>query len=272
MSDTKELNPSTNIIEYLRTNNEAVVTVLFDRVLDVYKSEAERTNAIDNKAIGLFTFIAAFISAIFIFINYIYGLEAIKIPNELRSLIKWVVVVISAFLAIATYFLFESVRVRSGFRAPGEKDLFEAIQECDGHPEIGNKDSTQSAHTYKRYLVEHYWKITQSGIDQNEKKATCLFRSQVIVFTCLLGLIAILISIVVSSKDMKQDQIQQPTEVKTSAEKPSTSSASTQITSSTDRPAPLKASSDGRTTQLNEGKPPALKPSTQGRKTFDSVD
>lgn len=264
------------ISESLCTENKEIIKEIYSLSLKSYYDEGDRSKHLDSKASALFGFVGASLSAIFATLGILANPKH-KLFSTILSegyLYCIIAVVITMGLALAT--LFYTVMVTNNWRAPGEEDLFKSIPKYDGHIANDSTNSEKSAHDYKRFLTEHFWKLYKTCFSVNERKAKSLFWAQILIFTGLMFLIGIIIFIVIDFSTMStENTTDTQAKIETPAVKPENNSGrpqplpiSSQGTSATrelnQRPTPLMASSEGRNVHLSEGRPEPIKPSSKG--------
>lgn len=246
------------VAKYLSTENEAVIEELYKMMVSLYSSESDRLKSIDAKSSTLFGFVGAMISAIFVVLSFLGDPKNVKLISILSGKTFYFLSATLIFLVFALMALFRSVAVRSSLRAPGEKDLFEAIHKYDGHIANDPKNNEKSAHNYRRHLIEHFWKLYRVHFEQNEAKARALLWGQRLLFFAMLLLVAIQFKAVIGFAETMTNPNQNP-DISSTPQAP-------QAASTNDgRPAPLPVSTEGAPMRNGlEGRPEPLAPSSQG--------
>ena len=279
-ADCNEVPPLTEseVSGYLATENHQVINSLYSLVLSLYNNESDRAKSLDTKAAALFGFVGAFISAIFIVLGFLGNPNNAKLAGTLTGTSLYLIVTVLVLLGCALMSLFLAVVVKKGWKAPGDRDLFEAVHKYDGHGLGPGDNHSQPDHDYKRHLIEHFWKLYKACFDQNEAKAMALFYGQSLVFLGLLLLIAVQIRAVLafqSNMNSSKDQI--TTSVTTvpapapqgKTERSLPNPDSSKNTAGT-RPPPLDASSSGRTVRNSQDSASPLRPSGDGNAARNS--
>lgn len=175
------------ITEALSTDNQAVVGTLYSLGQSLYASEFDRAKIFDVKASALLALIALFTSFAFLLLERAL-LVSVRIGSEILGYFAlWIFVFFGALQLFCIWRIFQGVKIRSGAKAPDERVIFEAVQLHDGHDLPVEQPRTD--HNFKRYLVEHFWKLYQVRFDENELKAKHLLASQIGIFTGLVGLV-----------------------------------------------------------------------------------
>lgn len=270
----------------LTTENRAVIQELYALVLSLYNSESDRTKSLDAKAAALFGFVGAMISAIFVVLGFLSDPKDTVLSSILSGVPLYILIVVLALLSLSLLSLFRAVVIKKSWKAPGGRDLFEAVHMYDGHVDHDEENPNKSAHDYKRHLIEHFWKLYQVSFNQNESKAKALFSGQFSVFVGLILLVAVQINAVLAFRanmSTKNANTSPASATAPEATKPNTisstrpaplpvSSKGTETREST-RPEPLKSSSSGSPVRNSiGGRPQPLTPSSKGTLVTDGAD
>ena len=257
------------VAETLRTENCAVVQELYALILSMYNNEGDRTKALDAKAAALFGFVGAVVSAIFVVLGFLSDPKNSLLSSILSGLPLYALIIVLLSLTIALVALFRAVGVKKAWKAPGERDLFEAVQKYDGHGANDEKKSDQSANNYKRHLIEHFWKLYRVSQHLNELKAKALYCGQLFVFMGLVLLVGLQIYMILA---IHGDLMSTP---KNSGASPSAPTAPNTVSgpAPSERPPALESSSAGKSIRNSEdSRPKALTPSSRGTPTNDGAD
>ncbi|HEX7675004.1 MAG TPA: hypothetical protein VF412_12575 [Bdellovibrio sp.] len=249
------------IAQNLCSNNVEVIQELFSMAKDLRNEESDRSKALDSKAASLFGLLGILGSAALLAISTKSDQPFFTVMN---SPIGSLLIILSLIcMATSLIFIFLSVRVRAAFIAPGEADLIGGVHAHD-EPDTNRNEQPQDGHKYRRFLIEHFWKLYKAAFEKNESKAALLAWGQNFLFTALLMIVALQIYAVIwmfpMSKNMpdpKQSTStpQQQTVTTRPAPMPQSSSG-TKVTESMERPSPLRASSQGQSTRLSQGPVP----------------
>lgn len=278
------------IAHALTTENRQLIDTLYAIACNLYSNESDRAKSIDSKAAALFGFVGAFISAIFVVLGFMGDAKNTKLVTALSGNTLYLLVIVLGLLGASLMALFFAVVVKKGWKAPGDRDLFEAVHKYDGHVPGGEKNHEMPSHDYKRHLIEHFWKLYKACFKENESKAQALFIGQLAVFLGLLLLIAVqVVAVLAFRTNMSTPNDQSPkspapastaiapaTPATSSEGRPAPLAVSSKGTLTRDgadnRPAPLQASSDGQNKRLSEGRLAPPTSSGVGQIGRDSAD
>lgn len=154
---------------------------------------------------------------------------------------------------------------------------FRGILTHDNHKDsdTDKENADKSGHNYRRYLIDHFWKLYRNSFAHNESKAKALAWGQLGVFVGLMLLVAAQMVAMIRFAGMSNEsksansnpQTVSGTVTSTRPEPLQASSSGTLVRDGVSRPSPQNAASAGQSVRLNNGERPApTQPSTDGLK------
>lgn len=173
----------------LEIEDRELVNELYAIVSRVLYEENERQKQIDTKGGSSIAIIGLSTSLVF----SLGGLLIEKIDNVqlpiLGCPIPWLVffyISTSITLLASMVFAYKAIRARSDWRWFSEADIFneEVLKEKKSQPQF-----------FKRYMIEHMWKLYKTNFGVNETKGRALKRCQLLFIVGLIELMPIIVII-----------------------------------------------------------------------------
>lgn len=172
------------IDQYLATNNNKIISTLYELIVKIYFEEEKRTFSIDNKAAQLFTPLGLLISGILLGCSLFIKSNSSLPDGCLGCFTVLICIGIALTLIISLIFLFRSIKTRSDFLCISDS-IFSDIHKVESQPlnervKTDEEKEERESHdnNYMRSLISHIWKNYNNNYFINEKKSKNLSKAQ----------------------------------------------------------------------------------------------